>query len=262
MRMYAALAWSFFRASLMSDLEYRMNIVIKILTDIIWYAAQLSIFEVLFRHTSQISGWDLNAMRVFMGVLFVVDGLWMILFSENLDRMSDRVRKGELDLLLVKPVNAQFILSVQRMNTAYVGNVCLATGWLIYALSRLPGDINWYRLLMLIVLVPCSLLISYGMRFFFTCMSLIFTRAEAINYLWYSLYRLSTRPDAIYPRWVRYAILTILPLGFLASVPSRLILQTPDWTLFAGSVGMAALALYGSTRIWKFAIKFYSSASS
>jgi len=262
MKTYIALAWSFFRASLMSDLEYRMNIVVKILTDIVWYAAQLSVFEVLFRHTHQIAGWDLNAMRVFMGMLFVVDGLWMVLFSENLDRMSDRVRKGELDLLLVKPVNAQFILCLQKMNTAYVGNVCLAIGWLVYALSRLPGEFSWGRLFVLLVSVPCSLLITYGIRFFFTCLSLIFTRAEAINYLWYSFYRLGTRPDAIYPRWIRYALLSILPLAFLASVPARLILQSPDWALLAACIAMAVLSVYASTLFWKYAIRFYSSASS
>lgn len=261
-RKYLTVFFSLFRASAMADLEYRLNIVVKIFTDIIWYVAQLSVFEVLFRHTNQISGWTLDSTRVFMGVLFVVDAMWMLLFSENLDRMSDKVRKGELDLLLSKPVNSQFMISLQRMNTAYLANIAISSGWLFYALSRYPEGIQWERVLLLIVLIPCSLLITYSLRFLFSACALIFTRAEHISFLWYQLYRLGMRPDAVYPPWLRYVVLTIIPVGFLASVPSRMILQTPDITLVLASIGIAAVTLYGSTRFWRFALRFYSSASS
>ncbi|MEK7355123.1 MAG: hypothetical protein AAB250_01645, partial [Bdellovibrionota bacterium] len=64
-RKYAGLLLSFFKASAMADLEYRLNIVMKVFTDVIWYVAQLSVFEVLFKHTDSISGWTLESMRVF-----------------------------------------------------------------------------------------------------------------------------------------------------------------------------------------------------
>ncbi len=259
---YASLLGSFFRASAVSDLEYRLNITIKIFTDIIWYAAQLAVFEVLFQHTRSISGWTLESTRVFMGVLFVVDGIWMILFSENLDRFSDKVRKGELDLLLAKPVNSQFMISFQKMNTAYIGNVMLATSWMIWSITQLPTPMEWWRLSTLLVLIPCGLAISYSCRFFFSVTALIFTRAENINYVWYQLYRLGTRPDSIYPAWLRYAILTIVPVAFLASVPSRMIVDTPDLVLFFGAIAVAVIFVYLSTRYWSLALRKYSSASS
>jgi ABC-2 type transport system permease protein len=261
-RTYILLLGSFFRASAISDLEYRLNITVKIITDIFWYAAQLSVFEVLFRHTNSISGWTIDSTRVFMGLLFVVDACWMMLFSENLDRFSEKVRKGDLDLLLTKPVNSQFMMSFQRFNTAYIGNIIIASSWLIYALSRLPGEVSWVRLGLLVITVPCSLAITYSLRFLFSVQALIFTRAENINYVWYQIYRLGTRPDALYPAWLRYTILTILPVGFLASVPARLILNKPNWYLLAAAVGLALVCVYLSTRFWRFALRFYSSASS
>jgi ABC-2 type transport system permease protein len=262
MRKYLRMLLGFFKASAMADLEYRLNFVVKVGTDIIWYTAQLSVFEVLFSHTRSISGWTLESMRVFMGVLFVTDALWMMLFSENLDRLSDKVRRGDLDLLLVKPVNSQFMMSLQRMNPAYLLNFFLVLIWLLWSLVQLPDPIHWGRVLLLIITVPCSLAISYSMRFFFSATALIFTRAENINYVWYQIYRLGTRPDTIYPSWLRYTVLTIVPVGFLASVPARLILSTPDLPLLTASVGLAIFLVYLSTRYWKFALKFYSSASS
>lgn len=259
---YLRILHGFFKASVMADLEYRLNLTIKVLTDVIWYIAQLSVFEVLFAHTTSISGWTLASTRVFMGVLFVTDSLYMFLVQENLDRMSDKVRRGDLDLLLVKPVNSQFMLSFQKLSPAYLGNFALTVSWLIWSLTQLPEPVSWLRLFVLIIAVPCSLAVSYSMRFFFSATALIFTRAENINYVWYQLYRLGTRPDTIYPPWLRYVVLTILPVGFIASVPARLILSAPDILLVLASIGIAALGIFLSTRYWRVALRNYSSASS
>ena len=259
---YGSLLMTFFRASAIADLEYRLNIVFKVLTDIIWYAAQLSVFEVLFRQTSTISGWTLDSTRVFMAVLFVIDAHWMLLFSENLDRFSDKVRRGDLDMILSKPVNAQFMVSFQRMTTAYVINICLTGAGLIYALSRLPGGIPWMRLPLMLIAIPCSLAITYGLRFLFSGAALIFSRAENINYVWYQLYRLGTRPDTIYPPWLRYIVLSFLPVGFIASVPSQIIIGTTGLEFVLVSIAVATLVVWLSTRYWRFALRFYSSASS
>jgi ABC-2 type transport system permease protein len=258
---YFGLFWSFFRASAISDLEYRLNLVMKIITDIIWYAAQLSVFEVLFRQTSSIAGWTLPTTRVFMGCLFLVDSVWMLIFHENLDKFSDKVRKGELDLLLAKPVNSQFMLSFQRMSTPYVFNIFMTAGYLMFALNQLPA-VAWWKLCFLVVSVPCALSIVYGLRFFFSASALIFTRAENINYVWYQFYKLGTRPDAVYPTWLRYAILSVLPVAFIASVPARLLLEPVSLKLFSAMILIASIAVYISTRFWRFALRFYSSASS
>ncbi len=261
MKKYLGLLLAFFRASAISDLEYRVNIAAKVLTDIIWYAAQLSVFEVLFRQTTAISGWTLETMRVFMGCLFVVDSFYMLVLQENLDRFSDRVRKGDLDLLLAKPINSQFMMSFQKFSTPYVINIAITTSYLIYALTKVP-DFNWWRLLFLIITIPAGLAITYGMRFFFSASALIFTRAENINYVWWQFYKLGTRPDAVYPFWLRYAILTIVPVGFIASVPARLLLEEPSPWLIVGAFSLSALSIYASMRFWRFALRFYSSASS
>jgi len=261
-RRHLHLAHSLLRASFMADLEYRANLAVKIVTDIIWYAAMLSVFEVLFRHTSTISGWTIDTTRVFMGILFLVDALWMILFSENLDRFSEKIRRGDLDMYLTKPVNAQFMLSLQKWMVAYVGNLLIVLGWLAWSLSRLPDGVPWERLPLLLVVVPCALLITYSIRFVFATSALIFTRADALNYIWYQIYRLGTRPDAIYPPAVRIVLLTILPVGFVASVPARVVVQGEGIWLVGVMIAFASAAVWLSTRFWKYALRFYTSASS
>ena len=127
-----------FKASLIADLEYRANFFSRILTDIFWYVAQVVTFEVLYQHTDKIGDWNVYQMRVFLGLLFVIDAFYMIIIHENLEGLSEKVRKGDLDLLLAKPINSQFMITLQKANTAIFGNLMIGFAWLIYALNGLP----------------------------------------------------------------------------------------------------------------------------
>lgn len=258
---YFGLFVSFFKASLMAELEYRFNIAARFFTDIVWYAAQLSVFEVLFRHTSSMNGWSIDETRVFMGVLFVTDAVYMLLFSENLDRMGEKIRRGDLDLLLVKPVNSQWMLSFQKVSIAYVGNALFSFAWLVWSLLQMQNN-SLTSLFWLILTVPMSLAVVYTIRFVTAAAALFFTKADAVNYIWYQLYRLGTRPDSFYPAVLRYIVLTAFPIAFLASVPAQIILGKTGPAILLWGYFLASLFLYGSTRFWKRGLRAYSSASS
>lgn len=262
MKKYLRLMGSFIRASAIADLEYRANIGMKIFTDIIWYTAQLSVFAVIYRHTQSIGGWSYAEVLCYQLVLFLVDALYMIFFHENLERLPEKVRRGELDLLLAKPVNSQFMLSCQKISTAYFVNIVLVIGGLTWAVSQLPYSIPATRVVGLIAMLVPSLIIYYSTRVLLTTNTLIFVRADAIGYLWFQLYRLSFRPDSLYPLWLRYVLFTVLPIGFMVSGPATLLIKGFNWKIFCGAYVAAAISLYCSVRFWRYALRFYVSASS
>jgi ABC-2 type transport system permease protein len=262
LKLYSGLFFTFFRLSFVADIQYRANIVVKIITDLFWYAGQMAVFEVLFLHTNQIAGWTLHDARLLLGSLFVSDAIYMIVFSESMERFSEKVTRGELDLLLVKPVNSQFLMSCQRMSTAYVINLGFSLSFLL-AINLLGSpDFSPWRLLGGFCLVSLSVLVTYSFRLFFAMMAVIFSRVEALNYVWYQFYRFGTRPDQIYPRALRYVFLTILPVGFIASVPARIFSGKGGIEFFIAGIILPFAMLYGVSRIWTKVIKRYSSASS
>lgn len=261
LKKYASLYAALFKTSLIADMEYRMNFVTRIAIDIFWYVAQISTFEVLFRHTSRIGDWDVHQMRVFLGVLFIADALFMIVFHDNLDNFSEKVRKGDLDLLLTKPVNSQFLISLQKATTANFGNLFMGIGWLWWSLSQLD-QLEPARILWLLLLIPLGSLIQYSMKFFLSASACIFARSENLHFLWYQVYRLGMRPDTMYQPWLRYALLTFIPVGFIASIPASAVFGTANNWLILWSFFLTAGLLYLSHLFWRFTLKHYSSASS
>ena len=261
MKRYGKIYAAFFRASLTADIEFRANFFTRILTDIFWYAAQIITFEALFTVTPKLGDWSLEQTRVFLGLIFVVDAFYMIIFQENLDRINERVRMGQMDLILAKPINSQFMISCEKLNTAIFGNLLLALSWLFFSLYNL-ADFSWLRLIWLVFLIPAGVIVLYSTRFMFSSCAVIFTRAENLQYLWYQIYRLGMRPDSIYAPWLKYLVLTLLPMGIIASVPARFLLNPPNLGLFGWAIFMAFFVLYLSNKFWRYALKQYSSASS
>lgn len=257
LRLYAA----FFRASLTADMEFRANFAIKLTTEFFWYIAQITSFAVIFRHTDSIGGWSWPEMRVFLGILFLVDSLYMVTVAASLDTFSDVVRKGSLDLLLAKPVNSQFMLSLQRASTANLITILVTLGWLSWSIWQIENFEAW-RLVWLAVAVPSGAIIFYSLRFMFAATAVIFTRVESLNYLWYNFYRLGLRPDTIYVPWLKYILLTAIPVGLIASVPARLILGMASSWMAIWLVVAAAFFLYLSHRFWQATLRHYTSASS
>ena len=250
------------KASAMADFEYRMNISVRILGEVVWYTTQLSVFEVLYLHTKVISGWDVNAMRVFMGTLFLVDNIYMMLFHENLDMLNSIVKKGDLDLYLTKPVNSQFMVSCRKVSIAYLINLALISTYLTWAVSRLGHPVTGLQLLTFGISVFFGVVIYYSLRFLFGTLVIVLQDAGNVQFIWHQLFRLTTRPDPIYPSYLRVLVLTLFPGGFMASVPSRVLVEGIDLKLLAASVGLGVFLVFASSRCWEAALRKYASASS
>ncbi|MGZ3727368.1 MAG: ABC transporter permease [Pseudobdellovibrio sp.] len=258
---YAVIYKAFFKASLVADLEYRLNFVFLVLAEFVWYSTQLILFEVLYRHTNIIGNWNLAQMRVFIFLVLFVDSIYMILWDPNFSTFTDNVRKGTLDLLLMKPINSMFMLSSQKISVSHIPCFFITFGGLVWALAQLP-QFTWMKLLWLLILIPSGLSVIFCGRFALNSTSIIFTRADFLQYVWYSLFRLGLRPDAIYSGFIRIILIFIVPFAMVASIPARVLLEpTAPWMLVWALV-LPFLLFFGLKKYWNFCLKFYSSASS
>lgn len=262
---YYDLLKSFFKVSVVADLEFRMNFVILIIGEFIWYSTQLILYEVLFKHTPTVGGWTISQMRVFVFLALFIDSIYMIMWDSNFSKFNDDVRKGQLDLLLIKPVNSIFMLSSQKISISHIPCLFITGAGLIWSLFQLP-DFNFYKLFLLILLIPSGLSVIFCGRFALNATALIFTRADFLQYVWYSLFRLGLRPDGIYSSllsgFFRYFLIFILPFAMVASIPSRLLIEPFQFGYFIWALIMPFILFYALKKYWNYCLKFYSSASS
>ena len=258
---YLGIYNAFFKASLAADIEYRLNFVFLMFAEFVWYSSQLILFEVLFRHTKIIGEWNLIQMRVFIFLVLFIDSIYMILWDPNFSAFTDNVRKGTLDLLLTKPINSMFMLSSQKMSVSHIPCLFITAAGFVWALLQIP-DFHWFKLLWLIFLVPAGLSVIFCGRFALNCSAILFTRADFLQYIWYSLFRLGLRPDAIYSGFIRFILIFIIPFSMIASIPARILLEPTQHWLIVWSLILPFILFFLLRKYWSYCLKHYSSASS
>lgn len=240
---------------------YRTNFLTTVAVDIIWMGVELALFTVIYANVDTLAGWTREQVYFFLGIFFATDALYTTLFQRNFWQFSDLVNKGELDILLTKPVNPLFLALSRWINITNIFNLALGAVIAIrYAEpAGFQGGVYWLAILGWMVI---GMLTQVLVRFTFSVWIFWTERSFALSRLYYQFFQLATKPDTLYPKAIRYVILTALPFAFISSVPTRAVLHGLElW-----EYGMVAGVLTGffllNAFLWRTGLKRYQSASS
>src|SRR5690606_30418158 len=136
---YVRLFLTFARNILIRDMTFRANFLIETVSSTVWMLMNLGFYILVYQYTQEIGDWNQYEFFVFIATGMFVNSLVQSLFMPNAQEMSELVRTGGLDFALLKPIDAQFMLSLRRVSWSSLGNFFLAFVLLIYALWHLPG---------------------------------------------------------------------------------------------------------------------------
>lgn len=251
------LEWTFFKLSAIADLQTPFNLGIQFINDILWYTMQIVLFEALYLHVERLGGWGITEMRVFLGVLFLVDAFQMVLFAHNFDTFSEKIVRRDLDLLLLRPVSSQQLMTSQKLQCGFLLNVAFALSWLLWSLSLLPEGFPWFRSLLIFIVVPAALSIFYSTRLIFCTVALLMTRAEHFHELYFTFFKMGQRPDHLYGPGIRYIILLIIPVGMVASFPTRVLVDPADSWALPALLAASSISLLVANLFWRWSVKRY-----
>jgi ABC-2 type transport system permease protein len=123
---------------------------------------------------------------------------------------------------------------------------------------RLPA---WAYVLGLVPLL-LGLVILYSLWFMLGATSIWFVKIYNVTEVLRGLVEAGRFPLVAYPVAYRLFFTFVVPVAFLTTVPAEALLGRIQWPWLVGSALLAAGLLWGSHLFWRFALRFYTSASS
>jgi ABC-2 type transport system permease protein len=240
---------------------YRTNFLTMIAVDLVWIWVEFTLFTAIYANVETLADWTKPQVFFFLGVFFSSDALFTTFFQRNFWNFSDLVNKGELDILLTKPISPLFLSLTRWINLTAIFNFFLGIGIMVkYAdQAGFEGGLRWFSVLGWLLF---GLLSALLLRFAFTIWIFWTERSWALSRLYYQFFAFATKPDAIYPKMIRYTILTALPFGFIGSVPARALLKGISWQEIGGLLVILVAFFFFDAWFWKSGLKRYQSASS
>ncbi len=250
-----------FKNNFIREAVYRTNFLTAVMVDVIWMGVEISLFSVLYANVTTLGGWTREQVYFFLGIFFASDALFTVFFQRNFWSFSDLVNKGELDILLTKPVHPLFLALSRSINITAGFNIILGLtiSYRYSILAGFPGGLHWFLVIFWLLFGLISALL---IRFTFSVWVFWTDRSWAISRLYYQFFAFATKPDTIYPKAIRYLILTALPFAFIGSVPTRALLHGLTIQEYVGGFFVLFAFFLLNSFLWSRGLARYQSASS
>ena len=266
---YSRVLWMFFRNSLVREMTFRGNFLITVVTRAFWFAAQLTLFEIIYRQVSHINDWSREEYFAFMATGMLINAFVETFFMPNCANFSEMIRTGNLDFVLLKPIDTQFLISFEKVNLAMLNQVFLAGALLVYSLYRIGRPILLTHALMYVLLLGVGVVFFYSMMLVLASSSVWFGRNQGLYDFWFYLTVFARYPRSIYAGSptgdvLNFGFTYVLPILLVVTIPARVLLTKalePSWLMLV----LAATALWGllaSRFVFQWSLKRYRSASS
>ena len=252
----------FWSASISAEMEYRANFVMATLNSMMTLAGALFTLFLFYRTGYEMGGWSWPEALVVVGMFTTLEGMQETFLMPNRTQVTEMVREGTLDFVLLKPIDSQFWLSVRKLSVWGIPNIFIGLVTIIYAgtrMEQMPGALAY-----LSAMVPLALgvIALYSLGYILSTLTIWFIKLFNITMAMQSLLETGRYPITAYPTAYQVFFTFVLPVAFMTTVPAQSVVgrQSAAWLL--GAVVVASGLLLTSRWFWHFALRYYTSASS
>jgi ABC-2 type transport system permease protein len=259
---YLTIYGALWRTSVTREMSFKSNFILWIVVELLWFALQLCFIGVLYLHTNSIGTWRQWEVVLLVGGSSFIQQTYQAFFLTNCVNISELVRTGKLDFLLMLPVNTRFLVSLRQVDLGAFINAAFAAVVMFYAASRLQLHPTAIQLFGFLALCVVGILIHYSLMFMLAAISFWTVRAQGIVWGYYNLFNIARMPDEAFRGVFKVVFTFVLPVLLVSNVPVRVLadkLQSPVlWLVLLGMGGVCAVI---SEWFWRVSVRRYTSAS-
>ncbi|MSP63033.1 MAG: ABC transporter permease [Myxococcales bacterium] len=262
MRRYLRLFFVQLRTSLTTGMQYRWEFLIDGLMALFWAAMALLPLWVLAGTGREVEGWTHPEMIVVLGWFVVLKGLLDGAVNPSLMAVVEHIRKGTLDFVLLKPADAQFLVSTARFDPWKMVDLPAGGAILVYAFSLLGRAPDAAHIAAALLLLVAASLVLYSLWILVVSAAFFVVRLDNLAFLFMSIYDFARWPVSIFKGAMRLVFTFVIPLAIMTTYPARALLgklaPAVVAVVFLGAIGFMIVARL----VWVRAIGRYTSASS
>ena len=244
------------------EMEYKFNILIDLITAISGLIGSIFLLSIFFANSREIGGWSFEQALIIQSIYTILNGITNTWFSPNLKEIVNYIREGTLDFVLIKPIDSQFWISLKRISPSGLIEIILGIIVLACCLYINSISINLYLFLLLTISLSCSISILYSLWFIISTTTIWFVKTWNATEVLRSFLYIGRFPLNSFSFTLRIFFSTVIPITFITSIPSELILGIAPIWMIAIEMLVSYVFITMSRKFWLYALKFYTSASS
>lgn len=204
---------------LKSSFEYRFNMLMVAISQIIISIGELFSVYLLFKQFNSVGNWGFYEAALMFGIITTIFS-FAECFARGYDEFSKLIKNGDLDRMLVRPINIHKQIFCSKMEFVKLSRVFLGLAVCIIALINM--NITWtiWKVLVLIATFVCGFMVILGVFMIGAGVS-VFTvdNLEFINIITNGSKELAFYPIDIYKKWLTRIFTFIIPIACFNYLP-------------------------------------------
>ena len=250
------------RLSALLAMQYRWELFADAFFSVFWTFTALLPLWLVFEERPRIAGYTFAEALVVLGFFTILQGVLEGAIHPSLGTVVEHVRTGTLDFVLLKPADAQLLVSTARFAPFRVLNVLAGIAIVVRAfvlLDRWPSAIDLFLCLVLFV---SAVSILYGLWILTVSAAFYVGRIDNLRFLFTSIFDAARWPATVYRGALGFVFTFVIPLALMTSYPAWALLGLLEpWRVVTALAFGLAFSL-ASRVVFLRALARYTSASS
>lgn len=242
-------------------LIYRVNLYAGLIATVSWVAFAVIAVVVYTNQSARIAGWSLPELITLTGVFSIVTGLAYSLFLQSFMSLAEKINTGDLDLVLTKPIDSQFLATSQMMSLQNLARfIC---GIVLVMIGTNHTQVSFQTVSIFTSLLLASIAILYSIWLLLVTLNFYTRRLDNVIGLLLELFDQTSRtPSDTFRLASSWAFNFLLPLFMVVSFPTKVLWGKLSIELTLLTIVTSVTLFFLSRKFWQYSLRHYSSASS
>jgi len=242
---------------------FRLGFFGAFIADGTMFVVQLLAFETIYSQVDSIGGWNRGQMVIFVGTFAVINALNMLVYFFGLVDIPGKIRRGDLDQYLTKPVNPLLRITFENINPGSVPLVVFSVLIVCYGVSITGMTVSLATGLAYSALVILMTVLWYDMMLILRTIPFLVISANGIMQLEDQLIEMNFKiPGVLYKGLFKALFYFMLPYGIMSTVPTQMLSGVLSLPGLVHALCVTLIFTMFALWFWKYGLRHYKSAGS
>lgn len=251
--------WQFMIATFKKMLEYRVDCIVGMLSQIAFQLIELLFIWIIFQNTDNIAGWSFEKLLLLYGIMMLSIAVTDLFFDSTYNVGNRLIKKGKFDIILLRPVHPLISVLGESQATTALGYIALSVILILSMLIKLQIQINAILIFKILYFGILGGIIIGGIQTIFSVAGFWTYKSNEVVWSVFQLHKLAEYPIEIYNKFIKILITFIFPFAFAAYYPAVNILESNSNKLLIIIPLVAIIIWIIAIKVWNWALDKYRS---
>lgn len=255
---YMRVCKAYLRIGFVTLVQYPADTVIWILSMLLREASGFIGIITIASVAGGLGNWGIYEICILFSICAISEAIGQA-FLDCVWNISSSIRKGKLDVILVRPASPFVQLLGQRVHFQAVITMVIYIGILAYSMRQFGISGGVGTILFLLETIICGMLINTGLYTIFNSLNFWIVNGNDVAELVLTCREFAKYPLSVFPMMIRTFFTYMIPFGFMGYYPVAFLTgKTGAWVIWAmplAAFGVASVA----GLLWKAGLRGYNS---